>query len=625
MPAEGKHTRLVQYIVDEVFKHFQTNRRELEEGWLLNYDAFRGKYSDASSQKWRALEGSEWRSKVFIKVTRMKVVAAVAQLYDILFQGGSILPFDIKPTEVPRNMMGQGLDPADAAVRAENMKARITDTLQESQFDRTEMTAILEGAINGMSALKSPVIRMQDKITYDYKVPLFGMDAKIALPGFIQKKYGRFVPHYHRYPQLKVENPSIWNLFWDPEATSPKEGFMIIERKRVSPYTLLSMAQDRKKWDMEAVKRVIDKAGSAAKGSYKESDSDESERPGLRALTGRMRTIKIYECWGLVPNKLLEDSPAEGGDTFDGKETEIFTIIADNEAVLPPIVNPLPGYLKPYHFANWEDVPHESTGVGLPENMRDAQIMMNSSIRCLIDNKALSGNVLMAIQEKHMEPGESLSIYPGKKFRLSPSALRAQDAIQFFSPPDVGRGLLDLYKIMSEVADEESGLPRLQQGMTSKQDPETAYGISRLLENSNRLLGAVIRRIDEGHIESVVGSLYHFLMQTDPDEEIKGDYNIQATGYTSYTDRVTRGQSLTEYLSMMLSDPILARLLKPAPLAREIGKIKDIEVDQFLKTDDELEKEAIMLAQLAAENADGALGGGNGGMPATQADPPRPQ
>ena len=192
MPAEGKHTRLVQYIVDEVFKHFQTNRRELEEGWLLNYDAFRGKYSDASSQKWRALEGSEWRSKVFIKVTRMKVVAAVAQLYDILFQGGSILPFDIKPTEVPRNMMGQGLDPADAAVRAENMKARITDTLQESQFDRTEMTAILEGAINGMSALKSPVIRMQDKITYDYKVPLFGMDAKIALPGFIQKKYGRF-------------------------------------------------------------------------------------------------------------------------------------------------------------------------------------------------------------------------------------------------------------------------------------------------------------------------------------------------------------------------------------------------------------------------------------------------
>ncbi len=598
-------SKLVEYL-DEVYDHFATNRQPLEENWLLSYDAFRGQYSHASEEKWKKLEGTGWRSKVFIKVTRMKVVAAVAQLYDILFQGGAILPFAIQPTPIPQNVSGVMLDSHEAKARAGNMQLRIEDTLKEDAFDRTEMTAILECAIYGMSALKSPVIRYHNKITYDYKVPLFGDSAGMFLPDWITQKYGRFVPGVQRMPHVSVENPTIWDLFWDPEASSPKDGFMLIHRQHVSAYALRSMANDRKMWDMEAVNRVITGRASASREAGTASDST-TLRPGLRDVQGRKRDIVIREHWGLVPKQLLDETEAQRGDIFDGNETEIFCITADDELVLPPIINPLPGYLKPFHFASWEDIPHEPHGVGIPENMRDAQMMMNSSIRCFIDNKALSGNVLMAIQERHLEPGQSLDIYPGAKLRLAPSAMRASDAVQWHSPPDVGRGLLDLYRLFGEVADEESAMPKLQQGLSSKQDPDTAYGISKLLENSNRIIGSVIRRIDEGHIESVVKSLYHFYMHTDEDESVKGDYTVQATGYSSYQDRISRGQSLIEFLSMMLSSPVLARLVKPVPFAREIAKIKDLEADDFIKTDDELKKESLQLAALAAQNSQGAV------------------
>ena len=52
--------------------------------------------------------------------------------------------------------------------------------------------------------------------------------------------------------------------------------------------------------------------------------------------------------------------------------------------------------------------------------MEDTQLLMNGFVA--VDNGALSGNLLIEIDETNLVPGQDLSIYPGKVFRRQAGA-----------------------------------------------------------------------------------------------------------------------------------------------------------------------------------------------------------
>ena len=54
--------------------------------------------------------------------------------------------------------------------------------------------------------------------------------------------------------------------------------------------------------------------------------------------------------------------------------------------------------------------------------MEDTQLLMSGFMRMAVDNAALSGNLLIEIDETNLVPGQDLSIYPGKVFRRKPGA-----------------------------------------------------------------------------------------------------------------------------------------------------------------------------------------------------------
>ena len=49
--------------------------------------------------------------------------------------------------------------------------------------------------------------------------------------------------------------------------------------------------------------------------------------------------------------------------------------------------------------------------------MDDTQTLMNGFMRMAIDNAALSGNLIIEVDETNLVPGQDLSVYPGKVFR----------------------------------------------------------------------------------------------------------------------------------------------------------------------------------------------------------------
>ena len=58
--------------------------------------------------------------------------------------------------------------------------------------------------------------------------------------------------------------------------------------------------------------------------------------------------------------------------------------------------------------------PYSFFGVGIAENMDDTQTLMNGFMRMAIDNAALSGNLIIEVDETNLTPGQDLSVYPGK-------------------------------------------------------------------------------------------------------------------------------------------------------------------------------------------------------------------
>ena len=87
---------LAGYIKSK-FEDAENGRRVHEERWLTAYKNFRGIYD--STTQYRDSE----RSKVFIKITKTKVLAAYGQISDILFSNKKF-PIVVEPTPVPEGI-----------------------------------------------------------------------------------------------------------------------------------------------------------------------------------------------------------------------------------------------------------------------------------------------------------------------------------------------------------------------------------------------------------------------------------------------------------------------------------------------------------------------------------------
>jgi len=86
-------------FVSEKYQRSEDYRNNDEERWLRAYRNYRGLYG--SDVQFTEAE----KSRVFIKVTKTKTLAAYGQIADVLFAGGKF-PISIEPTELPDGVVG---------------------------------------------------------------------------------------------------------------------------------------------------------------------------------------------------------------------------------------------------------------------------------------------------------------------------------------------------------------------------------------------------------------------------------------------------------------------------------------------------------------------------------------
>ena len=600
-------------FVKDRYKRSEDSRYADEQRWLKAYRNYRGLYgSDVQ------FTDSE-KSRVFVKVTKTKTLAAYGQIVDVLF-GNNKFPLSVNPSVLPEGVAESvhiNIDPrAETATSAINAamgspapRPYLIDGDTELQPGETLMD--LQGRLAGLENKLEPVSekiiegdgttqttvtfhpamvaakKMEKKIHDQLQesgatTHLRSMAFEMALLGTgamkgafaVDKEYpnwnedGEYDPIVKTVPEC--EHVSIWDLYPDPEAKSMEDAEYVVQRHKMSR-TQLRKLKSRPYFLDDGVQNAIDKGPDYTQKYWEMTMEDDDTQPTSERW-------EVLEFWGYVDVNLLEEHGVDVPSELSDLDEVNCNVWVCNGEVIRFVLNPFKPTRIPYYAVPYEHNPYSFFGVGIAENMDDTQTLMNGFMRMAIDNAAMSGNLIIEVDETNLVPGQDLSVYPGKIFRRQGGA--PGQAIFGTKFPNVAQENMQLFDKARVLADESTGFPSFAHGQTGVQGVgRTASGISMLMSAANGSIRTVVKNVDDYLIRPLGKAFFAFNMQFDFDEEIKGDLEVNASGTESLMANEVRSQRLMQFLQVA-QNPVLAPFAKMDYIIREIAKSMDLDPDK---------------------------------------------
>jgi hypothetical protein len=619
----GSYSNIVSYVEDR-FERAKDARYHDESRWLQSYRNYRGIYGP--DVQFTETE----KSRVFIKVTKTKVLAAYGQLIDVLFSQNKF-PISVDPTTLPEGVADTvNIDPAVEAAEQELIdrfgfegddKEDISDKLGPLREDLKDFKNVQEGPgatptsltfEPAMVAAKKMEKKIKDQLEESaatrhlrhscFECVTFGTGIMKG-PFAFDKEYsnwgedGEYNPIIKTVPQ--VEHTSIWNFYPDPDAYSMYDCDYVVERHRMTR-SQVRYLKKRPYFRNDAIEKAI-KYGPDYTREWWENDLDDNQTAeGNSAYSGTdIERYEVLEFWGTIDAQIARDNNLEIPDDYkDEDEVQINCWVCNGE-VLRLVINPFTPKRIPYFATPYEVNPYSFFGVGLAENMDDTQTLMNGFMRLAVDNAVLSGNLLIEVDESNLTPGQDLTVYPGKVFRRQGGA--PGQAIFGTKFPNVSGENMMLFDKARVLADESSGLPSYSYGQTGVQGTgRTASGISMLMGAASGSIRTVIKNLDDFLLRPLGEAMFAFNMQFDFDPELKGDLEVKARGTESFMQNEVRSQRLISFLQIV-SNPTLAPFAKFPYIMREIAATMDLDVDKITNSPEEAMRQALMMQQMQKE------------------------
>ena len=625
-------------FVQERFTRAEDYRNNDEERWLRAYRNYRGLYG--SDVQFTEAE----KSRVFIKITKTKTLAAYGQIVDVLFAGNKF-PLSVDPTELPEGVVsdvhfdpkepeqlrgetslsspygfkgdGRDLKPGDTLKTLQDRLGSLEEKLEPVQDKLKEGPGKTPTAIEfspAMIAAKKMEKKIHDQLQESgankqlrssaFEMALFGTGIMKG-PFAIDKEYpnwndeGVYDPLFKTVPQ--VSHVSVWNFYPDPDANNIEEAQYVIERHKMSRSQLRGLKK-RPFFRSAVIDEVITQGENYEKKYWEDDLSDYAPDHGVDRF-------EVLEYWGMCDIEMLEEQGVEIPkelQAFDELQTNVWIC---NGKLLRMVLNPFKPSTIPYVAAPYELNPYSFFGVGIAENMDDTQTLMNGFMRMAVDNAVLSGNLLIEVDETNLVPGQDLSVYPGKVFRRQGGA--PGQAIFGTKFPNVSNENLQLFDKARQLADESTGLPSFAHGQTGVTGVgRTASGISMLMNAASGSIKTVIKNVDDYLLRPLGEGLFRFNMQFNFDPSIKGDLEVKARGTESLMANEVRSQRLMQFLQVA-SSPALAPFAKFQYVIREIAKSMDLDPDKVTNNMDEAAVQAELMKGMQSEQPQQAPAGAN--------------
>ena len=654
---QQESNRLASFVYDR-FITSERARQSDEDRWLEAFHNYRGQYY--KNVQFREHE----KSRVFVKVTKTKVLAAYGQLVDVLFSANKF-PISVEETKVPEgvseyahlNPVGEnlqnsgpsiegGADQSQPSMSPEQMSlvgfegdgrelpkgATFTGLQEDKEFlgslkDELGDEAVKEGSapLPDMAQIRpaTTLARRMEKLIHDEIDESSGsqelrsaiFESVLLGTGIIKGPF-TFNKTLHRYvknedgsrsyqpEQVKVprlEFVSAWDFYPDPNAKTIDECEYVVHRHKLNKNQLRDLL-DRPFFDKEAVLETLQDGPNYRNRTFETQIKAEDD-----SNTTETDRFEVLEFWGCVDKKVLEDAQIpvpEGMD--DEKEMQINAWVTENR-VLRMVVNPFKPYRIPYNAFPYEKNPYSFFGIGVPENMKDAQQIMNGHARMAIDNLALSGSLVFDVDESALVAGQNMDVYPGKIFRRQ--AGMPGQAIHGLKFPNTSTENMMMFDKFRQLADESTGIPSYSHGQTGVQSmTRTASGMSMLLSAANLNIKTVVKNLDDFLLKPLGEAYFQWNMQFyEGDLAIEGDLEVKATGTSSLMQKEVRSQRLTMFLQSV-QNPSIAPFVKIPELIKELAYTLDLDPETVINDPNEAEIYAKIIGlQNARQNQ--AVGG----------------
>ena len=638
---EEKLEALAPLVIDinSKFNAVTDKRTDDEDRWLQAYHNYRGKY-------YKNIHFTQHeKSRVFVKVTKTKVLAAYGQIIDVLFGTGRF-PLTIEETKVPEGIaeyahmnpmkeeMGVGqvepqiegnleytpgqsleesesdlgypgdgnklppgatfnslggihlgglqeeLEEADlspgpapvpempqikpAQIAARRLQKLIEDQLDESDANVALRSSIFESCLLGTGIIKGP-------FTYNK-----------TLHQYSEGGNGReYNPTQVKVP--KVEFVSIWDFYPDPNARTMEECEYVIQRHRMNRHQFKDLL-NRPHFNKEAIYKCLEMGPTYDKKFWETQIDAENNTSG----DIEKNRYEVLEYWGTIDAM----SARENGLDIDEEIEDFMEVQVNmwtaNGKIIRLVENPFTPFRIPYQSFSYEKNPYQFFGIGVPENMDDAQQIMNGHARMAIDNLALAGNLVFDIDESALVNNQNMEVFPGKIFKRQAGV--PGQAIYGIKFPNTATENMQMFDKFRQLADESTGIPSYSHGQTGVQSmTRTASGMSMLMGAASLNIKTVIKNIDDHLIKPLGESMFQWNMQFYEGElPIIGDFEIRATGSSSLMRKEVRSQRLTMFLQT-IQNPSIAPFVKISEVIKELAYSLDLDPDEIINSKDEAE------------------------------------
>ena len=592
------------------FQESETSKIYDEKRWLKAYRNYRGIYGPEM-----AFRDNE-KSKVFVKITKTKVLAAFGQIIEVLFSQGKF-PLGIKPTPVPENSaeyarlnpqaqekeeeeLPKNLEPRDIYGYAGDGKtippgATASDLLRTLSVDYEKLGFEEGSSIQGEPQIEpaNMAAEAMEKLVHDqleeskavtimrhtfFEMALMGT-------GIIKGPFSN-TKSYHSYDRVEdvniyvakektvpsIEAVSCWDFYPDPNATNIDDCDYVIQRHSFNKQQLADLKK-KPMFDEEAVETCLQEGPNYQVRGYESSLYD---RENITSIY--KNRFEVLEYWGVLDADIARECGLECDEDMDFVHVNVW--VCGNH-ILRLVENPFTPKRIPYLVCPYEVNPYQFFGVGIAENMEDSQQIMNGHARMAIDNLALAGNLVFDVDETMLVPGQDMKVFPGKIFRRQSG--QTGQAVHGLKFPNTAIENLQMFDKFRQLADESTGIPSYSHGATGIQSTtRTASGMSMLMGAAALSIKTVIKNIDDYLLKPLGEALYHWNMQFNDDApEIKGDLEVKAEGTSSLMQKEVRSQRLITFMQTA-SNPSLAPFVRWHTCLKEIAKSLDIDPEQLI-------------------------------------------
>ena len=634
-------------LIEARFESAEQARDYDEERWINAYHNFRGVYP-----KDIPFRESE-KSRVFIKITKTKVLAAYGQLIDVIFGTGKF-PIGVNPTTIPEGVAEYmhlskqatpGIetsaatptgaqnkdDPFDVGFEGDGKVLKPGATYQTSKFLDKAIEENIDSFEDGphpdpqvleISPAKEAA-RNMEKLIHDqidesngsselrnaiFESCLFGTGI-IKGPFNYNKTLHRwedseetgkreYNPLFVRVP--RIEFVSIWDFFPDPSATSLDECEYVLHRHKLNKSQVRGLTK-LPYFNEDAIREVL-----SLGPNYTERDYEHELKDDQRSNDYGSGQFEVLEYWGVMDAEYAREVGMDLSDDIDDLDEVQINAWVCNGLVLRAVVNPFTPMRIPYHAFPYERNPYSFFGIGIAENMNDSQQVMNGHARMAIDNLALSGSLVFEIDESMLAGGQSMEIYPGKIFRRQAGV--PGQSIHGMKFPNTSQENMMMFDKFRQLADEQTGIPSYSHGQTGVQSmTRTASGMSMLLGAASLNIKTVVKNLDDFLLRPLGQSYFQWNMQFfEGDLAVQGDLEVNAMGTNSLMQKEVRSQRLTMFLQTA-QNPAIAPVVKMSKLISELAYSLDLDPDEILNDPEEA---AIAAQIIGMQNNVGQATGG---------------